>query len=321
MSEPAPDVAAVERTAPGKIILCGEHSVVYGHPAIAVPVSDLRARARVEPAPRGTGLRIEAPDLHQSLRISAESNPLARTAALVLAHLGLPEPDAVLTVESDLPIASGMGSGAAITVAAARALAAALSQELLTETVSEITYEVEKIHHGTPSGIDNTTIAWERPVYFARGEPPETFRIAIPFDILIANSGIASSTRGAIEQVRHQWHATPRYYEMVFKCIGAIARAARAAIEQGALQALGTLLNENHELLAKMGVSLPELDSLVRAARSAGALGAKLTGAGQGGNIIALVEEQAISAVWQALNEAGATQVWHTRVGTRSSRG
>jgi mevalonate kinase len=316
MSNSAPDVVAVERSAPGKIILCGEHSVVYGRPAIAVPVSNLRARARVEPAPPGSGLRIEALNLHQSLRLTAEGHPLARAATLVLTHLGLPEPDAVLTVESDLPIASGMGSGAAIAAAAARALAAALGHELLTETVSDITYEVEKIHHGTPSGIDNTAIAWERPVYFIKGQPPETFRIAVAFDILIANSGIASSTRGAIAEVHHRWRATPGYYEMVFNCIGAIARAGRAAVEQGALQALGTLLNENHELLAKMGVSLSKLDELVHAARSAGALGAKLTGAGQGGNIIALVEEPALPAVWQALHEAGATHIWHTHIGT-----
>ncbi len=318
MNRPPPDVVAVERSAPGKIILCGEHSVVYGYPAIAVPVSDLRARARVEPAPPGSGLQIEAPDLHQSLhlRLAAEDNPLAHTARLVLAHLGHAEPDAVLTVESDLPIASGMGSGAAITAAAARALAAALGEELLTETVSQITYEVEKIHHGTPSGIDNTVIAWERPVYFAKGRCPETFRIAAPFDVLIAHSGITSSTRGAVDEVRHRWHATPAYYEMIFTCIGAIAHAARAAVEQGALQALGTLLNENHELLAKMGVSICKLDGLVYAARSRGALGAKLTGAGQGGNVIALVNEPALPAVRQALNEAGAIHVWHTRVGT-----
>jgi mevalonate kinase len=318
MNESLPNVVAVERSAPGKIILCGEHSVVYGRPAIAVPVSDLRARARVEPAPRGSGLRIEAPNLHQSLHLrrAAKGNPLARTASLVLEHLGLPEPDALLVVESDLPIASGMGSGAAITAAAARALAAALGKELLTETVSEITYEVEKIHHGTPSGIDNTAVAWERPVYFTRGQPPETFPIAIAFDILIANTGIAGSTRGAVTEVRRRWEATPGYYETIFNCIGAIARAARAAVEQGALQALGTLLNENHELLAKMGVSLAQLDTLVDAARNAGALGAKLTGAGQGGNIIALVDEPALPEVRQALHMAGAIQIWHTHVGT-----
>ena len=327
MTEPVGQVYITERSAPGKVILCGEHSVVYGRPAIAVPVTDLRAHARVVSAPKGSGLRIEAPDLRQSVRLGeikgahsgpyagpSEHNPLVRTATLVLAHLGVPEPDAILIVQADLPIASGLGSGAATAAATARALGSALGYELSTEVVSEITYEVEKIHHGTPSGIDNTVIAWERPVYFVKGQPPESFSIGVPFDLLIANSGIASSTRGAIAEVRHRWQASPAYYDMIFNCIGAIARAARDAVEQGALQALGTLLNENHELLAKIGVSLPNLDAMVKAARSAGALGAKLTGAGQGGNIIALVEAPALATVRRALIATGATHVWHTRV-------
>lgn len=314
-------VVEVERTAPGKVILCGEHSVVYGRPAVAVPVSDMRARAHVEPGPAGSGLHIRAINIQQqvALRTSVTDNPLGKVARLVLERLDLPEPDAILTLESDLPIASGMGSGAAITAAAARALAAAMGTELPVEVVSEITYEVEKIHHGTPSGIDNTVIAWEQPVYFVKGSPPETFRIGMPFHLLIASSGIASSTREAVAEVRHRWAATPGYYEVIFNCIGAIARAARAAVEQGALHALGVLLNENHELLAKMGVSLPQLDHLVGAARAAGALGAKLTGSGQGGNVIVLVEEETLDRVREALNAAGAIHVWHTEVGQQDA--
>jgi mevalonate kinase len=208
-----------------------------------------------------------------------------------------------------------MGSGASVTVAAARALSAALGTELPPEAISRITYEVEKIHHGTPSGIDNTVITWEQPVYFVKGQPPEVFAIHTPFKLLIANSGIASSTKEAIDEVHRRWAATPAYYDIVFNCIGAIARAARAAVEQGALQALGTLINENHELLAKMGVSLFELDDLIAAAKQAGALGAKLTGSGQGGNIIALVEDATVDEVRAAVAEAGAVNIWETTVG------
>ncbi len=154
-------VSAVERTAPGKVILCGEHSVVYGRPAIAVPVVTMRASARVELGPAGSGLRIEALNLNQTLVLSrtASTHPLAKISRLVLDTLGASEPDAVMTLDSELPVASGMGSGTAITVAAARALSASLGQELPPETVSALAYEVEKIHHGTPSGIDNTVIA------------------------------------------------------------------------------------------------------------------------------------------------------------------
>ncbi|MBN1248300.1 MAG: mevalonate kinase [Anaerolineae bacterium] len=322
-------VKKVERSAPGKIILCGEHSVVYGHPAIAVPISDMRSYARVVPGPAGQGLRICALDLNQecALMETTDTHPLGRLARLVLRELDLPEPDAVLTVASELPIASGMGSGASISVAAARALSAALGAELPPEAISRITYEVEKIHHGTPSGIDNTVIAWEQPVYFVKDtsprgpldDRPEMFEIHAPLKLLIANSGIASSTKEAVDEVRRRWTATPAYYDIVFNCIGAIARAARAAVEQGALHALGTLINENHELLVKMGVSLPQLDQLIAAARAAGALGAKLTGSGQGGNIIALVEDETKDAVQKAVIKAGAVSVWQTTVGLQDA--
>lgn len=307
----------IERSASGKVILCGEHSVVYGRPAIAVPVSDLRARATVEPTEPRSRLRIVTPNLgRQTLLQSApEDNPHAKICRLVLAHLDQPEPDLVLTITSNLPIAAGMGSGAAVTVAIARALSAFLSAELPPEVINEMTYEVEKIHHGTPSGIDNTVIAWEQPVYFVKDKPPETFDILRPFYLVIANSGISGSTREAVTSVRNHWEVAPNFYDILFNCIGSIANAAREAIETGELKMLGTLLDENHKLLRELGVSLPELDQLVAAAQAAGAWGTKLTGAGQGGNVIALTPQERIPAVEAALREAGAAQVWCTQVG------
>lgn len=307
----------LERSASGKVILCGEHAVVYGRPAIAVPVSDLRARARVRPAPPGSGLTLVAADLGEEkrLRESPPDNPLAAIARLTLAHLEAPEPDAVLTVLSDLPIAAGLGSGAAVSVAAARALAAYLGSELAPDEVSALAYEVEKLHHGTPSGIDNTVIAWERPVYFIKGEQPETFTIRAPLQLVIANSGLVGSTRQAVARVRRGWETERERYEALFNRIGAIAKAARQAIERGDIHTLAPLLNENHLLLVDLGISLPDLDILVAEAQRAGALGAKLTGGGMGGNIIALVEPTTVAPVTAALQAAGATEVWHTTVG------
>lgn len=306
----------IERSAPGKVILCGEHSVVYHRPAIAVPVSAMRAHARIEPAEQ-PGLRIMARDLRQTILLAkaAPQNPLAKIARLVLEHLDADEPDATLTLQSDLPIAAGLGSGAAVTAAVARALGAYLGVELSHEDLSALTYEVEKIHHGNPSGIDNTVVVYEQPVYFVKGQPPETFTIGASFDLLIANSGIASSTREAVAEMYQRWQISSAYYDIIFNCAGAIARAARAAIENGEQPALGTLLDENHELLIKMGVSLPRLDQMVIAARAAGAWGAKLTGSGQGGNIIALIPPERREAVTAALEDAGAVKVWHTRIG------
>ncbi|MBN1486992.1 MAG: mevalonate kinase, partial [Anaerolineae bacterium] len=307
-------VNKIQRSAPGKVILCGEHSVVYGQPAIAVPVSGLRAYANVEAAPTEGSLQLISRDLNEtiSLEVAPPEHPLAAIARETLAYLTLPSPAASLTLWSELPIASGLGSGAAVSVAIARALAAYLGRELQPQEVSALAYEVEKIHHGTPSGIDNTVIAYEAPVYFVKGQPPEIFVIKEPFYLVIANSGIPSATKQAVMGVRNRRNAKPEEYDTYFNRMGEIANAARTAIEQGDIASLAPLLNENHSLLREIGVSLPELDRLVAVAKNAGATGAKLTGAGTGGNVIALTSPENIASVKAAMQAAGATEVWTT---------
>ena len=306
----------IECTAAGKVILCGEHSVVYGQPAIAVPVSGLRAHARIKPTPKESRLSLIASDLGESIQISKApvAHPLAAIARLTLSHCQAPEPGAELRVWSDLPIAAGLGSGAAISVAIARALSTYLGYNLPSDQISALAYEVEKIHHGTPSGIDNTVIAWEQPVAFTKGEPPEVFTIGDAFHLLIANSGIHSTTRDMVTGVRQRWETNPERYNTYFKQMGNLALEARKAIEQGNVKALGPLLNQNHARLVDIGVSHPKLDQLVTQAREAGASGAKLTGAGGGGNIIALVPFENVDTVTHALQQAGAVQIWHTLV-------
>jgi mevalonate kinase len=302
------------RSAPGKVILCGEHSVVYGYPAIAVPVSGVRTKVHIISVKDQTGLRILAEDIGQQFYLSKvqPNNPLAMAAHLVLDTLKCPEPAALLTIKSKLPIAAGMGSGAAVTISIIRALSAFLGNELDNDIISYLTYQVEKIYHGTPSGIDNTVITWERPIYFTKGYPPDFCRIGVPIILLIASSGIAASTRDVIHAVRSRMSAKPSYYQDIFKRIGDLTDTARISIAEGDLHALGALLIENHQLLVDLGVSIPKLDSMVNAALAAGAFGAKLTGSGQGGNIIALVDEKNTEKVKNNLYHAGSAEVWQT---------
>ena len=305
-------------SAPGKVILFGEHAVVYGRPAIAVPVTQVRATATVEPAPSGSGLTLVAPDLGTSFPLSTapQNEPLAAAARATLARLSTPEPDAALTVASTIPIASGLGSGTAVSTALVRALAGFLGHTLAPEEISALVFEVEKIHHGTPSGIDNTVVAFEQPVYFVRGRPIERLPVGVPFTLLIGDTGIRSSTRQVVERVRQAWERSPARYDVLFDQMGDIADEARQAIEAGDVDALGPLMDDNHELLIELGVSSPELDELVEAARFGGALGAKLSGAGQGGNMIALVDEDWVEEVTEALREAEAVRVIRTRITT-----
>ena len=233
--------------APGKVILFGEHAVVYGRPAIAAPVSQLKAHADVYPHQR---CLVEAVDLGETIDIATapEGDAFARIVRLVCRELDEPLPPWRIVVHSDIPIASGLGSGAAIAAAIARALLAAFHAELADERLSALVYEVEKLHHGTPSGIDNTVVVYEQPVWFMRGHGPEPFAVAAPIPLLIADTGIASPTRVTVGDVRAAWQADPARYEAIFDRIGDIARQARSCIERGDLARLGELMTRNQPI-------------------------------------------------------------------------
>lgn len=305
-------------TAPGKVILFGEHAVVYHRPAIAVPVTTVQARVDLQTSSEKSGLRIVAPDLGRDYRLTeAEADDaLALIIRLALDRFQQDEPpQATLTVTSTIPLGRGLGSGAAISTAVVRALAEFYEQPLTPAAVSDLVYEVEKLYHGTPSGIDNTVIAYEQPVYFIRQQPLERLSVSRAFTLVVGDTGQVSPTHKAVGHVRRQWEADSQQFESLFDEVGRIAAAARSIIEQGGLAAmLGGLMNDNQAVLVRMGVSSPELDRLIEAARRAGAWGAKLSGAGWGGNMIALVEPERAAAVSDALLKAGATGCIITQV-------
>lgn len=303
-------------SAPGKIILFGEHAVVYGRPALAVPVTQVHADVEVLDGSR-PGIWIDAPDIN----VHAELNtfPSDHTIASVIHNfLFLSRvssfPNLEIKIASTIPIASGLGSGAAVTVALVRALSLHLNHSMTDEEVNAFAYEIEKLHHGTPSGIDNTVVTYAKPVYFIKGQPIETFKVGQPFTILIGDTGISAPTKESVADVRHLWMNDKSRWETMFDKAGEISFTARRAIAAGKSEILGELMNENHALLQKMTVSSLELDKLVEAARSAGALGAKMSGGGRGGNMIALVEPERSEEVASALMSARAKRTLSTTV-------
>ncbi|WP_299024634.1 mevalonate kinase [uncultured Thermanaerothrix sp.] len=307
---------AISVTAPAKVILFGEHTVVYGHPAIAVPIHELVARVTIIPQPTRSGPpEIEAPqiDLRTSLDRLPPEHPIVRAFQLVAEALGLDHwPALHLHLTSSIPVASGMGSSAATAVALVRALSAFMGRPLSDAEVCELAYRLEQRHHGTPSGIDNTVITFDRPIFFVRYQPVEFLTFAAPLHLLIADTGVKSLTREAVAGVRQRWEKDPILYEARFKAIGELTRRAKEALIRGKIEEVGTLMTENHRLLVEIGVSSPELDRLVKAAVSAGALGAKLSGGGQGGIMIALAQPHTAHLVEQALYQAGAVNVFST---------
>lgn len=311
-------------SAPGKTILTGEHAVVYGQPAIAVPVTQLCAQVDILRASAGSGIRILSLDLGQTIELAEISptdyppDPLSYVVRETLQYLGIvdqlnaigPLPDAILQLHSNVPLGRGMGSSAAVATALVRATGLICGRRLSPGEISNIVFQSEILQHGTPSGIDNTVIAYEQPVIYTKGQPLERLCLDRPIHLCLADTGIPASTRVTVATVRQSWERDPAKSEGYFHGIGRIVAEARLALEAGRIDRLGQLLTANHHLLQQLQVSSPELDRLVEAALQAGALGAKLSGGGGGGIMLALVNPDIMELVQQALKAARAAQTW-----------
>lgn len=302
-------------SAPGKAILLGEHAVVYGKPAIAIPVSQLRVEASIEAfrCPDNE-IWIDSPviRLYKNIKDLPYEHPMREAVELTLAECKKKSfPGLMIRINSSLPIGGGMGSGAAVSCAVIRALSACVDgQPLPAETVNRLVFEVEKIHHGNPSGVDNTVITYEQPIYFRRNAPLVKVNVGKPIHLVIADTGIISATSTMVSGVRRRFEQNKELYQQKFDAIETLVDSAHAAIGAGHTTMLAEAMNENHRLLQELEVSSFSLDRLVKTARSAGALAAKLIGAGGGGNMIALCTPDTAKAVAQALNTAGAVRVF-----------
>ncbi len=321
-------MAALETTrasAPGKFILFGEHAVVYGEPGLAAPLQSLRARASVSrplaESPNGLFLTADEISLRTHYAKLKPTHPLAAIVRGTLQAVGSSSaPRAHLQVSSKITKAAGQGSSAATAAAIAQARARFLQHELSPERLSELVFEVEELQHGTSSGIDNTVVAHGQPIFFSKRTRTEILKLARPLCFVLSDSGQRSSTRDAVAHVRQHYNSDRSAYQSNFTEMGNIARAARTAFARGDSSRLGELMRQNHARLQEIGVSCPPLDRLVEAAIHAGAAGAKLSGAGLGGHIIAHVHRGDSDRVGSALTDAGARSVIMTEI-TPSSNG
>ena len=281
-----------------------------------MPVEQVRAEVEVRDGAR-PGVRLEAPavGLKAELKTLAQDHPLAAAIHAVASSLGVSTlPALEIRIDSTIPVASGLGSGAAVSVALIRALSSHLGRALPDEQVSALAFEIEKLHHGTPSGIDNTVITYASPVCFVKGRPVQRLKVGAPFTLIIGDTGLPAPTKETVAGVRKLWNADRAHWEGVFDEIERIVRLAQAAIEGGDIAALGSLMDENHFWLREMTVSSPEMDHLVAAAWAAGAEGAKVSGGGRGGNMIALVRPDMAESVAAFMREKGASGTIITRV-------
>ncbi|MDW8172492.1 MAG: mevalonate kinase [Anaerolineae bacterium] len=306
----------MQASASAKIILMGEHAVVYGTPSIAMPITELRAWAEVNPAEQ---FQIEALDTGQTIRLGG-NEPLARLAELSLQALKADVPQVRISLRADIPIASGLGSGAALSTALARAIALACGRDWDVEVLNNVVYQVEKLYHGTPSGVDNTVIVYEKPIWFVRQRPIETLDVGTDFHFVVADTGIPAPTYESVGAVRRLLETKPEYVRPIIDNIGYLTEQARSCLARGEAEELGHRMNANQECLRQLTVSSDELENLIRVARNHGALGAKLSGGGRGGNMLALVFEQDAEKIRLALLSAGARRAFVTRLARTGER-
>jgi hydroxymethylglutaryl-CoA reductase len=293
-------------TGNGKVILLGEHAVVYGRHAVAAPIP-LAIRARVEDIDDGVHLLIPAWGVEERVRLgNIRKDSMQESLGVIFEKLDLGEPNVRIKVFPSIPRAMGMGGSAAIAVAVIRALGNHFKLDLTNDQINALAFECEKIAHGTASGIDNTLATFGRFILFRKGEPafrrPLTVREPIP--VVLGITGVESLTAKMVARVRTTWQRNETIYERIFSEIDELTMQGVEAIESYDLDTLGALMNVNQGLLNALQVSSPELEELIQIARENGAIGAKLTGGGGGGTMVALCPENP-KKVATAMQQAG----------------
>jgi hydroxymethylglutaryl-CoA reductase len=293
-------------TAVGKVILLGEHAVVYGKHALALPIPGaVTATVSVT----GTGLSLVVPnwELSRDIQVdSGEDDGVDAAVRLILRELGIDRDGFAIHVRSSLPRAMGLGSSAALAVAIVRAFDVTLKLGLDDARINEVAFECEKLAHGTPSGVDNTLATYARPMLFRKSDKLlfEELELIESPPLVIASSGRSGMTHEQVAGVRARYDQNRAHYTTIFDQIDGLSIDGAAALGEADYMQLGSLMNICNGLLNAIGVSTPELEHMIGLARHAGAIGAKLTGAGGGGSIVALCPG-VVDEVSSALASAG----------------
>lgn len=294
-----------------KAILMGEHSVVYGEPAIAIPLVNINMTVTVD-------VRHDKQQLIKSRYYAGSLSDLAGNyegvRQLIMVLLDRFDANTLgfeITFDSQIPQERGMGSSAATSIAVIRAFYNLFEEPLDSNTLIKLANIEESITHGSPSGIDTATSSSEDPIFFIKNKEVTPFKINIPGYLVISDTGIMGQTGLAVSAVRRLFEEEPSKTRRLISNLGEAATAAKKALQTGDITTLGKLMSQAHISLRALGVSHPHLETLVKTAMEMNALGAKLTGSGIGGSIIALAKDLTdAKKIAEALSQVGAREYW-----------
>ncbi|SCG82802.1 mevalonate kinase [Proteiniborus sp. DW1] len=302
-------------TAIGKIILMGEHAVVYGEPAIAIPFPGAKVKTTIY---KGNGPVLLDCLYYKGVLSNAPETLLGLTKVIknITESLGEELKDFSINIESTILPERGMGSSAAVAIATIRALYDFFNRPLTYDELLKWTDVSEKIVHGNPSGIDAAIVSGEKTLYYIKGKPVIPFEFKLDTYLIVGDTGKKGQTRAAVEGVRQFIESKAEEGRVLIKELGVLTMSAKSSIESNDAIKLGESMTRAHNILDKLGVSDDNLNFLVSEALNSGALGAKLTGGGRGGCMIALASSrEEANYISSKLLSSGAENTWISNLG------
>jgi len=305
-------------SAPAKVILFGEHFVVYGEPAVVLAI-DKRAYStaqqrkdqliqvistnlRVSGTFKGEKFQAERGGSQARLKLEPIKNAVQQVLEKAQRKAGVN-----VRINSDIPVSAGLGSSAAVAASTVLAVSNLFGIELSLDQIFRMAFEAERLVHGTPSGIDPAISTYGGTLQFQKGKDFTPLNVETNIPLVVGNTKVMRSTGELVAIVRQIREHYPSIIDPIIKTGGKIALDAVEALKRGDLQTVGELMNINHALLCAVGVSHESLERLVYTARKRGALGAKLTGGGGGGCMIAIAETGKLKRVAKAIEKVGGT--------------
>ncbi len=304
----------------GKVILFGEHFVVYGLPAIVSAIGSKTiayAKKLMSPGLILVDDRPEVPGYKKDKKVEQDKSidNILGSCKIDLKRQGLE-----IRFGGDLVAASGIGASAASCAALSRALNEEFDFRFNDEQINSLAYEGEKGYHGSPSGIDNTAATYGGLIWFERNLQGgqniiERLKMEKPVEIVIANTGITASTAKVVADVKRIKEQNPKKFGQIFDKYNDVAFKAREAVVGNKLEKIGKFMNENQELLRQIEVSSPELEDMIEVALNQGAYGAKLTGTGRGGNMVALTPGKELQEKVSKVFKKQGYVTWKTLIG------